>query len=253
MGENSAGGSAVVTCRWLVLRLDAPLMSFGGVAIDQVGPVRDFPATSMLTGLIGNAFGWHWSDSVAHQTMQDRLVFAALCEREGVPLTDTQNALLNKNDKSWTTYGKPEGRDGGAKSYEAPRRRLRDYHADSSVIVVLRLDQPSESPTLDAVASALDRPARPLFLGRKPCLPSRPLLDREPIRWIIAETAHEALCKVPCEGRKLRGLWPLGQGPDKGDGIDRVVDLADMRNWRTGLHVGSRQIVEGRISPVTSE
>ena len=42
-----------MTPRWLVLRFDAPLMAFGSVAVDQVGPVRDFPAASMLTGLIG--------------------------------------------------------------------------------------------------------------------------------------------------------------------------------------------------------
>lgn len=242
-----------MTCRWLVLRLDAPLMSFGGVAVDQVGPVRDFPAASMLTGLIGNAFGWHWSDSTAHQEMQDRLVFATRVEREGILLTDTQNAWLDKADKGWTTYGKPEGRDGGSKTYDTPHRRLRDYHADLSVTVVLRLDRPSAFPTLDAVADAFDRPARPLFLGRKPCLPSRPLLEKEPVRWITGETAYESLRRVPGEDRKLRGLWPVGQGPDKGDGIDRVVDLADMRNWHTGLHVGSRQVVEGRISPVTSK
>ena len=119
-------------------------MSFGGVAIDQVGPVRDFPAASMLTGLIGNAFGWHWSDSAAHQTMQDRLVFAARREREGVLLTDTQNAQIAKADKGWTTYGMPEGRDGA--SYDAPHRRLRDYQADLSVTVVLRLDRTAASP-----------------------------------------------------------------------------------------------------------
>ena len=225
-------------------------MSFGGVAIDQVGPVRDFPAASMLTGLIGNAFGWHWSDSAAHQTMQDRLVFAARREREGVLLTDTQNAQIAKADKGWTTYGVPEGRDGA--SYDAPHRRLRDYQADLSVTVVLRLDRTAAPPTLDALAEAFDRPVRPLFLGRKPCLPSRPLLAKEPTRWVTGETAYESLCRVPGEGQKLRGLWPVGQGPEQGDGIDRVMDLADMRNWRTGLHGGSRQVVEGRISPVTS-
>ena len=68
--------------RWLVIRLQAPLMAFGGVAVDQVGPTRDFPATSMLTGLFANALGLHWSDRMAHQALQDRLIFAARRERE---------------------------------------------------------------------------------------------------------------------------------------------------------------------------
>ena len=238
-----------MTHRWLILQLDAPLIAFGGVAVDQVGPVRDFPAASMLNGLIGNALGWHWSDGAAHQEMQDRLVFAARREREGTLLTDTQNAQLGKHDKGWTTRGAPEGR-GGA-TYEAPHRRRRSYHADLSVRAVLRLDPADEDPTLDALARAFDRPARPLFLGRKPCLPSRPLLGNESTRWVTGDTAYEAICAVPGQGDSLRALWPVGQGPETParDGVDRIADLADLRNWLTGLHGGSRRVVEGRVVP----
>ena len=152
-----------MSCRWLVVRLEAPLMAFGGVAVDQVGPVRDFPAASMLAGLIGNALGLRWSDRGEHQAIQDRLIFAARREREGEVLTDTQNAQLAKTDKGWTTSGQPEGRAGA--TYDAPHRKTRDYHADLSVRVVLRLNPEEQTPTLDALAEAFDRPARPLFLG----------------------------------------------------------------------------------------
>ena len=251
MGEGSAGPGAIVTHRWLVLRLDAPLMAFGGVAIDQVGPVRDFPAASMLTGLIGNALGWRWRDSNAHQAVQDRLIFAARREREGGLLTDTQNARLAKSDRGWTTRGVPEGRDGD--SYDAPHRRRRDYHADLSVRIVLRLDPEAEAPTLDTLARAFDRPARPLFLGRKPCLPSAPLLVRGSGRWVAGDDAYAALRAVPGPGESLRAQWPVGQGPEPRDReVDRISDLADLRSWRTGLHGGSRRVVEGRIVPESS-
>ena len=72
-----------MTYRWLVMQLEAPLMAFGGVLIDQVGPTRDFPAGSMLVGLIGNALGWRWADDERHQAVQDRLIFASRREREG--------------------------------------------------------------------------------------------------------------------------------------------------------------------------
>ena len=236
--------------RWLVLRLEAPLMSFGGVAIDQVRPVRDFPAASMLTGMIGNSLGWRWSDGAAHQSIQDRLVFAARLEREGALLTDMQNAQLAKDDKGWTTHGVPEGRAGA--SYGAPHRRQRDYHADVSASVALRLEPTDESPMLDALADAFDRPARPLFLGRKACVPSRPLLRSESSRWVFADTAHEALCRAPGDGARHRALWPLGEGPQAGDDVDRIVDMPDLRNWRTGLHSGSRRVVEGWVAPVAA-
>lgn len=242
-----------MSCRWLVVRLKGPLMAFGGIAVDQVGPVRDFPAASMLTGLIGNALGLRWSDRGEHQAIQDRLIFAARREREGDVLTDTQNAQLAKTDKGWTTSGQPEGRAGA--TYDAPHRKTRDYHADLSVCVVLRFHPEEQTPTLDALAEALDRPARPLFLGRKPCLPSAPLLANGPDRWVTGGTAYEALRRVPGEGQGEGYLaqWPMGQGPQEGDGVDQIFDLADLRNWRTGLHGGSRQVVEGRMIPERSE
>jgi CRISPR system Cascade subunit CasD len=232
--------------RWLILSLEGPLVAFGGVTIDHVGVTRDFPAASMLTGLIGNALGWERTDSAAHQALQDRLVFAARREREsdlGV-LTDVQNAKLEKNERGWTTWGRPEGRAGA--SYDAPHRRRRDYHTDASVTAALRLEPDQGPPDLDAIAAALDRPARPLFIGRKPCLPSSRILQGE----ATARTGFEALQGLPA-GRDappiLRAIWPLGEGPTEGDAVTCIVDLPDLRNWKTGLHGGSRRIVEGLI------
>lgn len=234
--------------RWLVLRLEAPLMAFGGIAIDQIGPVRDFPSASMIVGLIGNALGWHWSDRTEHQMLQDRLIFGARREREGTIVTDVQNVQLAKADKAWTTQGKPEGRDGA--SYAAPHRRTRDYHADLSVRVVVRFTDET-TPTLAGVANALESPSRPLYIGRKPCLPTHPVVDRGSHRWATGTTVHEALRSIPGEG-ELRAVWPADEGPESGAGVDRVLDMADLRNWRMGLHAGSRRVVEGRLIPAST-
>ena len=221
-------------------------MAFGGVTVDQVGVVRDFPAASMLTGLCANALGWHWADRSRHQMLQDRLVFAVLLDRSGVLLTDTQNAQLSKGDKGWTTSGEPEGRDGA--TYNAPHRRQRDYHADASARVVLRLVPTDVEPDIDSVAHALDYPGRPLFIGRKPCLPSTVLLAPGRKRWIFAATAHDALESLAVT-EEHRAMWPVGEGPESGEGVDRVEDWADLRNWKTGLHSGSRRVVEGWVKP----
>lgn len=234
--------------RWLVLRLEAPLVAFGDVAIDAMGPTRDFPAASMLTGLLANALGWQRTDRGAHQDLQGRLVFAARRNREhplGV-LTDTQNAHLGKSDRGWTSHGVPEGRDGN--SYSGPHRRQRDYHVDADVVVVLRLAPPGGAPDLDAIAAALDRPARPLFIGRKPCLPSAPLHQGE----VCAPTAYEALQVVSVAGEAIapmRAQWPAAEGPQTGPSVHRIIALADLRNWHTGLHGGTRTMVEGIIVP----
>ena len=222
-------------------------MAFGGIAIDQVGPVRDFPSASMVVGLIGNALGWHWRDRAAHQAAQSRLIFGARREREGTVIMDVQNARLAKTDKGWTTRGAPEGRAGA--SYDAPHRRTREYHADLSARVVMRLDDAESAPTLATVADALESPARPIFIGRKPCLPAHPLVAADDSKWTTAATVYEALRAIPGK-QEMRALWPAGEGPETGEDVDRVVDMADMRNWRAGYHAGWRRVVEGRLTPV---
>ena len=42
----------------LVLRLDAPLMSFGGVIVDHHNVTERFPGLSLFAGLFANALGW---------------------------------------------------------------------------------------------------------------------------------------------------------------------------------------------------
>ncbi|HUV68562.1 MAG TPA: type I-E CRISPR-associated protein Cas5/CasD [Terracidiphilus sp.] len=241
--------------RWLILRLEAPLVSFGGVAIDHIGVTRDFPAASMLTGMIANALGWDRMDWRNHQALQDHLVFASRIDREdpASALTDIQNVKLSADDKGWTTGIKPETRGSGEKTCESPYRRKRDYFADAAVTIALRLVagnleacdlEPGLS--LDSLAAALMRPKRPIFLGRKTCLPAAPVLHRDE----SAPTAYEALALVPAaDGAKgpLRCCWPVGEGPVSGNSVLRIVDIADLRNWRTGLHGGSRRVVEGTL------
>ncbi len=233
--------------RWLALRLESPLAAFGGLSIDKNGPTTDFPGASMLTGLCGNAMGWHWSDKQRHQALQDRIVFGARADRAGEPLTDMQNAHIGARDAGWTTLGEPESRTGGPNTYKSPHRRERDYHADLSMMVVLRLEPTHHTPDLDDLARAFRWPARPLFIGRKPCLPSAPIVGVEADRWIEAESAYEALRKMKGSKDGMRAMWPVGQGPETGGEVDAVTAAIDLRNWRTGLHGGSRTVVHGRL------
>ena len=236
--------------RHLLLNLEAPLMAFGGETIDNHGVIRDFPAASMLTGLLANALGWQRIERKRHQRLQDRLVFAARIDREpagGVRLTDFQTAQLDKKDRGWTTRGLPEGRAGGTNTYDAPHLRYRDYFADMRVTVALRLEPAADTPTLDDLARVLDEPKRPLFIGRKPCVPSSRLF-----RCFSNEsaTALGALTDIPLDepmrnpDELVRLMWPADEGLD--DVItNRTYQLTDERNWVTGLHGGGRQVCEG--------
>lgn len=235
--------------RHLLMRLEAPLMAFGGETIDNYGVIRDFPALSMVTGLLANALGYRREESELHDRLQARLLVGARLDREIQRLREYQTAQLFENDQGWTTFGVPEGRaKSPSYSMQADGRksltwqRYRDYHASLNVLVALRLEPAAESPTLDDLAQALDHPARPLFIGRKSCLPSRRVFAG----WHEAENVLAALqtAQLPDKARHLRVQWPEGEGLLAGD---RPLDLCDERNWRSGVHGGWRPVREGSL------
>ena len=241
--------------RHLLLDLDAPLMSFGGDMVDAYGVVRDFPAKSMVAGLLANALGWERYDSAAHDGLQARLVMGSARVAEGRRIRDFQTAKLEKDDRGWTTRGRREERAGGAETYKSPHIRYRDADADARVLVALRLADEDADPSLDRVADALDRPERPLFLGRKPFLPSRPLR----LGMADADTIRDALLAglaLLGHGEKpVRAQWPAFEGL-KGFGVVDTAqeeELTDERRWPAGVHAGLRRVAEGRLALAAAE
>lgn len=233
----------------LLIRLSSPLIAFGGETIDNFGVIRDFPALSMLTGLIANALGWDRGDADWHNLLQSRLIAGTRLDSTHHSLCDYQTAQLFEDDCGWTTHGIPEGR-AKSPSYSADSsgrksltlQRYRDYHADLTALVALRLNDADTSPSLQDIAGALDRPKRPLFIGRKPCLPAGRLL----VGWVEADNVLQALqtAALPSGQQTLRLQWPDGEGTLPGD---RLLDVCDERNWTSGLHGGWRPVREGVI------
>lgn len=236
--------------RHLLIRLEAPLAAFGGETIDSHGVIRDFPAQSMITGLLANALGWRREDSDAHDRLQERLVMGARLESDNRRLRDYQTALLYEDDQGWTTRGRPEGRAKSPSYGLLPNgrkaltlQRYRDYHTDLRLLLALRLEPPNETPTLDDLAAALDHPARPLFLGRKPCLPSGRLFAGWQEGGDLVTVLRDA--PLPESGVQiLRMQWRDGEGRLDGD---RLLDLCDERNWTSGVHGGWRPVRQGAI------
>ena len=231
--------------RCLLLRLEAPLMSFGDVAVDEIRPTRRLPTLSMLTGLIGNALGYDHRDIVRLQRLQDRLRFAARADRLGRVVVDYQTARLNKRDPLWTTHGAPGERAGGGTTWDGSGygtvERQRHYLADAVVTVALTLIPEDEPPDLVQLAQAFARPERPLFLGRKGCPPSAPLLLAEPAGH---SSLAEALAAAPRHSRMAgSAIVEFPDMPGEPEGR-RTFEVADRRDWRSGLHAGVRRVRE---------
>lgn len=229
---------------YLRLCLDAPMMSFGaasegsGVYLPEDAEIASqpsgvptgvalIPRKSAIVGLIGNALGYERYETAELQSLNDRLRMASgvAAEREPRLLGDFQTAQLGYHDQGWTTRGRVQGRRGHPKTYESPHLMRKAYVAECIGWVALRLES-APGLTLDDVAEALVRPERPLFIGRKACIPSRPILhDR-----MEAEHGRAALADLP---GLIAWAWERGEGPDDAPTID-----SDGRHWKRGVYAG---------------
>lgn len=217
------------------------MMSFGGIAIDAVRPTDRAPGLSLMTGLLGNALGLEHRDCVQLQRLQDRIRLGVRCDLPGARLEDYQTVDLGQLhliDSGWTTDGVLEKRTGGPSS-TGTHIRKRSYLADASYLAAVALDPPGEDPDVERLAACLDQPARPLFIGRKSCLPS----GRMFAGLVDAATLEEALLSMPLHRPRAQPtgatleLWlPTEEATLDG----HTCWTSDRRDWANQIHVDRR-------------
>ena len=240
----------------LLIRLDAPLMSFGGPIADNYGYTEDYPALSMVTGLLANALGYRHGEFDRLERLQSRLRMAARCDQPGESLLDFQTVNLGQDflldECAWTTRHKIEKRRGDYKNSRGTHIRYRHYLSDSIYTLAIGLDPEVESPTLPEIAGALQTPMRPLFIGRKCCIPASPLF----LALTEATSLLDALKIFPgfrkavpsCPNENY--LRPGGMHRQKMYPREsRLVAVSDERDWANQVHTGRRFIYHGSIDP----
>ena len=236
----------------LALVFDSPLMSFGAPIVDRHGKTSEFPSRSMITGLLGNALGYDHSDVGKLARLQERLVLAFRQDCPGERIIDYQTVDLGqehmRDNVAWTTWGRVDARKGGP-SVKGTHERYRHYIADGVVVGFVVLEPPAESPHIRDVEEALRKPARPLFIGRKCCLPSRRIFNEI----IEGESLLQVLKNYPLQCKREHhtagedsgfiAQWPNGEDNE----IAMTKLLTDERDWENQVHCGQRLIKEGRI------
>jgi CRISPR system Cascade subunit CasD len=236
----------------LILRFDAPLMSFGGVMVDQHGVTDRFPGISSLAGLLGNALGYGHADANELTSLQARIEFAARWDFSPEPLVDYHTVDLGQQkmcDPGWTTRGTPEHRAGGSASH-GTHIRYRHYWANGVLTLAVALSG-ENPPTLATIETSLRSPARPLFLGRKTCLPAGPLVvgrsNQADVLAALEEVPRATRPGSRPEDREMVACWPtrLGTG-NRG----REIGVYDRRDWLNQVHTGRYSRIEGLIGGV---
>ena len=145
----------------LLLRLEGALQSWGDHAKWDVRDSGDFPSKSGVTGLLACALGLERGDQEIAD-LSAHICMAVRADRPGVRMLDFQ-----------TIQGHPlynaEGETRSSNTILSPRW----YLQDASFLVALEM----EDVWLERITAALKRPFWPIYLGRKNCVPSRPVLE----------------------------------------------------------------------------
>lgn len=149
--------------RTLLLRLAAPLQSWGTESKFDIRHTRREPSKSGVIGLLACAIGIRRDDSAALAELS-KLSFGVRVDQEGKQIMDFHTV------KAYDDVGKY------IRDEPVPDRNrfltYRYYLADAVFLAAVSSDDDVLMAKLEA---ALHRPAFPLFLGRRSCPPTLPL------------------------------------------------------------------------------
>ena len=235
---------------FLIIRLQAPMMSFGTVAVDNHRPSSDMPDLSMLTGVLARALGWNRPEHhPLIQRLQNRVSYAARAERlnhdGNASLIDYQSADLPRTEVAWTTTGRPDTRAGADSPNTFKYIRYAEYRTDLRVTVALELIPADDEPRLQDLAHALQFPKGVMFIGRKNCLPTHHIF-----RSILqAENTLDALHQTPSISPDPDDpvLWS-GDIQHPSTTLLQTLTVPDIRDWANGIHTGRRTVATGTMT-----
>ena len=146
----------------LILRLEGALQAWGEMSKWDYRDSADFPTKSGIVGLLGCALGLERGDPALRE-MSEAITVAVRADRPGLRAVDFQ-----------TVTGKPLlNAEGKKRSTGDTIISSRAYLQDACFTVFIETDE----VWLERLATALEAPRWQLFLGRKSCVPSRPVLE----------------------------------------------------------------------------
>src|SRR5574341_814727 len=159
----------------LFLRLTSPLQSWGEDSQWSERRTAPEPTKSGIVGLLSCALGW--ADDERIRNLSRRVRMGVRCDVPGTPspLRD-YHTVGGGYDKPQllTAEGRPKYVTNTKKPHTEPTWRY--YLCNASFLVAVQ----SDDATIKELAQAVQFPVWPIYLGRKSCVPTRPL-DRKSV------------------------------------------------------------------------
>jgi CRISPR system Cascade subunit CasD len=191
----------------LLLRLEAPMQSWGVRARWDVRDTGPEPTKSGIAGLLGCALKLRRGAPELARLCAE-LRFGVRADRPGEVATDYHTVTgYHRTAEGRFKHTAPIGDTTTLASAEthAPFtvQSYRDYLHDASFLVALA----GAADLLSRLAEALQHPAWPIYLGRKSCVPTRPVFDDLTDRYEHLEDAlRRAPWAAPADARGRRAI-----------------------------------------------
>jgi CRISPR system Cascade subunit CasD len=178
----------------LLLRLEGPLQSWGTRSRWDVRDTATEPTKSGIIGLLGCALGYPMYDPRLEE-LNAALRFGVRVENPGGVLVDYQTItdFLPTAEGSYRhsgvkTAASLERLRGDPEVVPATIQSPRAYLEDAAFLAAFQ-QADSGATLLEECARALQNPKWPLFLGRKACIPTRPIYETRTVDYEDLEDA----------------------------------------------------------------
>ncbi len=156
----------------LFLRFTSPLQSWGEDSQWSERRTAPEPTKSGVVGLLACALGW--ADDERIRDLSERVRVGVRCDVPGTPapLRDYHTVGGGYDEPQLlTAEGEPKTIPATGAPHTEPTWRY--YLCDASFLVAVQ----SDADTITQLAQAVQFPVWQVFLGRKSCVPARPLFD----------------------------------------------------------------------------
>ena len=195
----------------LLLRLEGALQSWGDHSKWDVRDSGDYPSKSGVVGLLSCAMGLERGDPEIG-VLSSVLRMAVRADRPGVRMLDFHT--VQGRPRLYNAEGKPRP----SNTILSPRW----YLQDASFLVVVDLPD----GWMERVVNALKRPVWPIYLGRKSCVPSRPILEKvtQAYSGLMDAIRNYPVCVRAGECSAQRTLYYECDIPGDGTGSDTRPD-----------------------------